>query len=145
MKAKEYFQYINKTYPNTEYSIDAYFKIELINDILAAKELYIGRYYLDKKKWIAAINRFKNVVDDYETTIYVEEALYRLVEVYYLLGLKEESQKYAKLLGYNYQSSEWYENSYAFFDKKYKKKEFIKLNEKNNITKKIKTFLNINE
>ena len=145
LKAKEYFQYINKTYPNTEYSIDAYFKIELINDILAAKELYIGRYYLDKKKWIAAINRFKNVIDDYETTIYVEEALYRLVEVYYLLGLKEESQKYAKLLGYNYQSSRWYENSYAFFDKKYKKKEFKKTNEKNNITKKIKTFLNINE
>ena len=145
LKAKEYFQYINKTYPNTEYSIDAYFKIELINDILAAKELYIARYYLEKKKWIPAINRFKNVIDDYDTTIYVEEALYRLVEVYYLLGLKEESQKYAKLLGYNYQSSEWYENSYAFFDKKYKKKEFIKTNEKNNITKKIKTFLNINE
>ncbi len=145
LKAKEYFEYINLNYPNTEYSVDAYFKIELINDILAAKELYIGRYYINKKKWIPAINRFKNVVDDYDTTIYVEEALYRLVEVYYLLGLKEEAKKYAKLLGYNYQSSQWYENSYALFDKKYKKKELTKINKKNNIVKKIKTFLNLDE
>ena len=145
LKAKEYFEYIITTYPNTEYSIDAYFKIELINDILAAKELYIARYYLEKKKWIPAINRFKNVIDDYDTTIYVEEALYRLVEVYYLLGLKEESQKYAKLLGYNYQSSQWYENSYALFDKKYQKKQNIKTNKSKNITNKIKTFLNIDE
>ena len=145
LKAKEYFQYINKTYPNTEYSIDASFKIELINDILAAKELYVGRYYIDKKKWIPAINRFKNVVDEYDTTIYVEEALYRLVEVYYLLGLKEEAKKYAKLLGYNYQSSQWYENSYAIFDETYKKRKIKKNKEKNNLVKKIKTFLNIDE
>tara|TARA_B100001250_G_scaffold321431_1_gene284505 strand:+ start:50 stop:886 length:837 start_codon:yes stop_codon:yes gene_type:complete len=145
LKAKEYFEYINLNYPNTEYSIDASFKIELINDILASKELYIGRYYVDKKKWIPAINRFKNVVDYYDTTIYVEEALFRLVEVYYLLGLEEEAKKYAKLLGYNYQSSQWYENSYALFDKKYKKKELTKINKKNNIVKKIKTFLNLDE
>ena len=98
-----------------------------------------------KKKWIPAINRFKNVIDDYDTTIYVEEALFRLVEVYYLLGLDEEAKKYAKLLGYNYQSSQWYENSYALFDKKYKKKKLTKLNKKNNIVKKIKTFLNLDE
>ena len=145
LKAKEYFEYIILNYPNTEYSLDASFKIELINDILAAKELYIGRYYIDKKKWIAAINRFKNVVNDYETTIYVEEALYRLVEVYYLLGLKEEAKKYAKLLGYNYQSSQWYENSYAIFDRTYRTKEIKKNKEKNKLVKKIKTFLNINE
>tara|TARA_Y100000768_G_scaffold336615_1_gene278366 strand:- start:2554 stop:3393 length:840 start_codon:yes stop_codon:yes gene_type:complete len=145
LKAKEYFEYINLTYPNTEYAIDSSFKIELINDILAAKELYIGRYYIDKKKWIPAINRFKNVVNDYDTTIYVEEALYRLVEVYYLLGLKEEAKKYAKLLGYNYQSSQWYENSYAFFNKKYKKREIKKNKGKNNLVKKIKTFLNVDE
>ena len=145
LKAKQYFEYIISTYPNTEYSIDASFKIELINDILAAKELYIGRYYIDKKKWIPAINRFKNVVDEYDTTIYVEEALYRLVEVYYLLGLKEESKKYAKLLGYNYQSSQWYENSYIIFDETYKKIEIKKNKEKNNLVKKIKTFLNIDE
>ena len=145
LKAKEYFEYINLNYPNTEYSIDASFKIELINDILASKELYIGRYYVDKKKWIPAINRFKNVVDDYDTTVYVEEALFRLVEVYYLLGVEEEAKKYAKLLGYNYQSSQWYENSYALFDKKYKKKKITKINKKNNIVKKIKTFLNLDE
>jgi outer membrane protein assembly factor BamD len=86
--------------------LDAHFKIDLINDILASKEMYIGRYYFDKKKWIPAINRFRSVIDNYETTIYTEEALHRLVEIYYLLGLKDESQKYANLLGYNYQSSE---------------------------------------
>ena len=145
LKAKEYFEYLNLNYPNTEYSIDASFKIELINDILASKELYIGRYYVDKKKWIPAINRFKNVIDDYDTTIYVEEALFRLVEVYYLLGLEEEAKKYAKLLGYNYQSSQWYENSYVFFDKKYKKKKLMKINKKNKIVQKIKTFLNVDE
>ena len=145
LKSKNYFQYLIKNYPNTEYAFDAAFKIELINDILAAKELYVGRYYVDRKKWIPAINRFKNIVNDYETTIYVEEALFRLVEIYYLLGLKEESRKYATLLGYNYQSSEWYENSYALFDKNYKK---INRNEdkiKNNLRKKIKTLFNIDE
>ena len=112
---------------------------------MAAKELYIGRYYIDKKKWIPAINRFKNVVNSYDTTVYVEEALYRLVEVYYLLGLKEEAKKYAKLLGYNYQSSQWYENSYAMFDKTYKKRVIKKNKEKNKLVKKIKNFLNIDE
>ena len=145
LKSKNYFQYLIKNYPNTEYAFDAAFKIELINDILAAKELYVGRYYVDRKKWIPAINRFKNIVNDYETTIYVEEALFRLVEIYYLLGLKEESRKYATLLGYNYQSSEWYENSYALFDENYEK---INRNEdktKNNLRKKIKTLFNIDE
>ena len=93
----------------------------MIDDILASKEVYLGRYYIDRKKWVPAINRFKNVIEEYETTIYVEEALHRLVEIHYTLGLKNEAEKYAKLLGYNYQSSEWYENSYMIFDKKYKK------------------------
>ena len=145
IKAKEYFNYLNRNYPNTEYSVDASFKIELINDILAAKELYIGRYYVDKKKWIPAINRFKNVIDDYDTTIYVEEALYRLVEIYYLLGLNQEAKKYANLLGYNYQSSEWYENSYMLFDKKYKKKEIKEIKKRYKIKEKIKKYLNIYE
>ena len=145
LKAKDYFEYLIKNYPNTEYAFDAAFKIELIDDILAAKELYVGRYYVDRKKWIPAINRFKNVVNDYDTTIYVEEALYRLVEIYYLLGLKEESKKYAALLGYNYESSQWYENSYALFDESYEK---IKRNEnskKNNLKKKIKKLFSIDE
>ncbi|WP_440676012.1 outer membrane protein assembly factor BamD [Candidatus Pelagibacter sp. HIMB1593] len=145
LKAKSYFEYLIQNYPNTEYSIDADFKIELINDVLAAKELYIGRYYVDRKKWIPAINRFKNVVDDYDTTIYIEEALYRLVEIYYLLGLKDESKKYANLLGYNYQSSKWYENSYVLFDKKYQKNNLDKSNKKSNLRKKLKNFLNLDE
>ena len=120
--AKENFNLVIKNYPNSEYALDAKFKIELIDDILASKEMYVGRYYFEKKKWIAAINRFKTVVDEYDTTIYVEEALHRLVEVHYTIGLKDEAKKYAKLLGYNYQSSEWYEMSYGVFDEMYKKK-----------------------
>ena len=121
IKAKENYMIVVEKFPNTDYAIDASFKLDLINDILASKEMYIGRYYLQKKKWISAINRFRNVVDLYQTTIYVEEALHRLVETYYIIGLKQESEKYAKLLGYNYQSSEWYEMTYSLFDKKYVK------------------------
>ena len=133
--AKETFEIIIQKFPNTEYAIDAQFKIDLILDLLASKEMYIGRYYFQKKKWIPAINRFRTVIDKYETTIYTEEALHRLVEVYYTLGLKNEAQKYAKLLGYNYQSSEWYENSYSIFDKTYakNKKDNLKKNKKRNI------------
>ena len=82
----------------------------------------LGRYYIQKKKWIPAINRFRKIIDDYETTIYSEEALHRLVEIYYILGLQGEAEKYAYLLGYNYQSSEWYKKSYGVFDKMYEKK-----------------------
>ncbi len=139
LKAQENFKYIINNYPNTEYSIDAEFKLKLINDILAAKEMYVGRYYVDRKKWIPAINRFKNVLDNYDTTIYVEEALYRLVEIYYLLGIKDESIKYAKLLGYNYQSSEWYEKSYSFFNKEYKKNEIKNKKKKDSIITKAKS------
>ena len=129
-------------YPNSEYSLDANFKLDFINDILASKEMYIGRYYYDKKKWIPAINRFQTVVNDYETTIYTEEALHRLVEVHYRIGLKNEAQKYAELLGYNYQSSEWYEKSYAVFNKNYKKnKKRIKKEKKDTILKKFKSLL----
>ena len=145
LKSKEYFVYIINNFPNTEYSIDARFKLDLINDILAAKEMYVGRYYFDKKKWIPAINRFKVVINEYDTTIYVEEALHRLVEIHYVLGLKNESKKYANLLGYNYQSSKWYEESYALFDKKYKKRAKSKNNKKkkkiNKIVDKFKSLI----
>ena len=121
IKAKKYFNILINQFPNTEYALDAKFKIDYIDDLLAAKEMYLGRYYSNKKKWIPAINRFRTVIDNYETTIYVEEALYRLVEIHYLLGLQNESQKYAKLLGYNYQSSGWYKKSYGLFYKNYEK------------------------
>ena len=118
--AKIKFNFILKEYPNTEYALDAEFKISLINDILASKEMYIGRYYFEKKKWISAINRFRTVIDEYDTTIYTAEALHRLVEVHYTIGLIDEAEKYAQLLGYNYGSSEWYQNTYSLFNKNYK-------------------------
>jgi outer membrane protein assembly factor BamD len=121
MLAKEKFQYVIKKFPNTDYALDSKFKLDLINDVLASKEMYLGRYYFDRKKWIPSINRFRKVIDDYSQTIYVEEALHRLVEVHYTLGLVEEAKKYANLLGYNYQSSEWYKKTYGFFDKTYEK------------------------
>ena len=138
INAKNSFEFLIKTYPNTEYALDAEFKLELINDLLAAKELYIGRYYFDKKKWIPAINRFRTIIDEYDTTIYVEEALHRLVEVHYTIGLKDEAQKYAELLGYNYKSSKWYERSYAVFNKNYEKNQLQK-KKKNSIYSKVKS------
>ena len=146
IKAKEYFKIVSKDYPNTNYSLDAEYKIDLVNDTLASKEMYIGRYYFDKKKWIPAINRFRTVIDDYETTIYAQEALHRLVEVHYILGLKDEAKKYAKLLGYNYQSSKWYEKSYSVFDKEYKenvKNRDKQKSKKNKTLKKIKSLFSL--
>ena len=83
--------------------------------------MYLARYYVEREKWIPAINRFKTVVSKYDTTIFVEEALHRLVEIHYKLGLIEESKKYAVLLGYNYQSSKWYEETYRILNKDYVK------------------------
>ncbi len=145
VNSKKNFNIILNDYPNTEYAIDAEFKIDLIDDILAAKEMYLGRYYFERKKWIPAINRFREIVDNYDTTIYAEEALHRLVEVHYTIGLTNEAEKYAQLLGYNYQSSKWYKNSYSLFDKTYekRKKERIKTYKKKSGTliKKFKTLL----
>ena len=145
VNAKKNFQIILDKYPNTEYAIDADFKLDLINDILAAKEMYIGLYYFEKKKWIPAINRFREITDNYDTTIYAEEALHRLVEVHYILGLVDEAEKYAQLLGYNYQSSKWYENSYSLFNKNYekRKKERLKTYKKksSSILKKFKSLI----
>tara|TARA_A100000164_G_scaffold344120_1_gene342949 strand:- start:547 stop:1152 length:606 start_codon:yes stop_codon:yes gene_type:complete len=119
--AKEKFKFVVGQFPDTDYALDATYKLDLIDNILASKEMYLGRYYMQKKKWIPAINRFRKIIDDYETTIYSEEALHRLVEVHYILGLQMEAEKYAYLLGYNYQSSEWYKKSYSVFDKIYEK------------------------
>ena len=120
LKAKEQFIYVAQTYPNTDFALDAKFKIDLIKEILASKEMYLGNYYIQKKKWIAAINRYKNVINEYETTIFVEEALHRLVELHYKIGLVNEAKKYAQLLGYNYLSSDWYKSTYKIFNKDYK-------------------------
>ena len=119
IEAKKKFDFILKNYPSTQFAYDASFKLDLIQDILASKEMYIGRHYIKKGKWIAAVNRFKTVVQEYDQTIFVEEALHRLVEINYKLGLVEESQQYAKVLGYNYLSSEWYKKSYKIFNKDY--------------------------
>ena len=116
IKAKEKFNFIVENYPNTDFAIDSRFKLNLIDDLLASKEMYLGRYYLSKEKWIAAINRFKTVVNLYDQTVFIEEALHRLVEIYFKIGLENESQKYAKLLGYNYLSGEWYKKSYKIFN-----------------------------
>ena len=120
LDSKKQFEIIIKEYPTTEFAIDAKFKIDLITEILAGKEMYIARYYLDRSKWIPALNRYKKVVDEYSTTIYAEEALHRLVEINFRLGLVDESKKYANTLGYNYQSSDWYKNSYKIFNTKYR-------------------------
>ena len=127
LKAKKQFKFIMNNFPNTDFAMDSKFKLDLIYDKLAGKEMYIANHYLKKEKWIPAINRFKNVVENYSTTVYVEEALHRLVEIHYKIGLTQESKKYAKLLGYNYQSSEWYKESYKVFNKEYKtKKKLVK-------------------
>ncbi len=118
IKAREYLNLLVKEYPDTEYAEDAKFKLELIHEILASKELYLANYYLDREKWIPAINRYKKIVNEYDTTIFIEEALYRLVELNYKLGLEEEARKYSVLLGYNYQSSQWYELSYKILNTK---------------------------
>ena len=146
LDSKRIFLNIINKYPQTDFAIDAEFKLDLIEDILAAKEIYLGRYYFDKKKWISAINRFRTVTDKYDTTIYVEEALHRLVELYYIIGLENEAKKYANLLGYNYKSSEWYEKSYSIFDKMYEKNKNDKITNKEklstSIIKKFKSLFN---
>ena len=120
LNSKKYFNIVINEYPNTDFALDAKFKLDLIANVLASKEVYIGKYYISRKKWIPAINRFKNVINKYEKTEYVEEALHRLVEINYIIGLESEAKKYATLLGYNYQSSEWYQESYRVFNKNYK-------------------------
>ena len=138
LQAKKKFEFITQTYPDTDYATDARFKLDLITDQLAAKEMSIARYYMKTQKWIPALNRLKTVVEKYDKTVFVEEALHRLVEVYYRLGLVEESKQAASILGYNYQSGEWYKKSYKIFNKKYKPKKIVKDGEMGLIRRKIK-------
>ena len=142
IKAREYFNFLIKNFPNTDFAEDAYFKLELVAEILASKELYLANYYLDREKWIPAMNRYKNIVNEYDTTIFIEEALYRLVELNYKLGLIDEAKKYTALLGYNYQSSEWYERSYNIVNTNYKKTNIKKdLKKEKSLLKKFKDLL----
>ena len=138
LQAREKFEFIMRTYPDTDYATDARFKIDLIIDQLAAKEMSIARYYMKTEKWIPALNRLKIVVDQYDRTVFVEEALHRLVEVYYRLGLLEEAKQAATILGYNYQSGQWYARSYKVFNKKYKSKKIKKKKKMGLIRRKIK-------
>ena len=141
LQAQEKFNFVIKNYPDSDYALDAEYKLDLIQEYLASKEMYIALHYLKKKKWIASINRYKTVVEQYEKTIYVEEALHRLVELHYKIGLTEEAKKYAAMLGYNYLSSSWYEKSYIIINKDYKK-----LSKKNNKDQKksiLKSFKNL--
>ncbi len=143
LKAKTYFTLLIKEFPNTDYAEDAQFKLELIEEVLASKELYLANYYLDREKWIPAINRYKKIVNQYDTTIYVEEALYRLVELNYKLGMVNEAKKYTALLGYNYQSSDWYERSYKILNKNYKNPEITQdLKNQKSLLKRFKDLLN---
>ena len=140
LRAKEYFNLIIQNYPETDYALDGKYKLELIDEILAAKEMYIARHYIKKKKWIAAINRLKFVITKYDTSIYVEEALHRLVEVYYIIGLENEAKKYAQTLGYNYLSSEWYKKSYKIFNQDYKVLKKTEKKENKKLIDKIRSF-----
>ncbi len=142
LKAKDKFLYILSNYPNTDFALDAKFKLDLIADILASKEIYLANYYIEREKWIPAINRLKIVINDYNETIYVEEALHRLVEVHYKIGLENEAKKYANVLGYNYRSGEWYKESYKIFNKDYlNEREKLRQKNKKSIFKKLKTLI----
>ena len=147
LKTKKIIEDYIKRYPENDYTLDLKFKLGLIQNQLAAKEIYIAKFYIKTQKWIPAINRLKVVINEYEETIFIEEALHRLVEIYYNLGLMGEAEKTAKILGYNYNSSKWYENSYALLNKDYqleqkKLEKKLKKNEGGLVKKTIDKILN---
>ena len=139
LKAKKKFEFIMENFPDTDYATDSRFKIDLIVDQLAAKEMSVARFYMQTEKWIPALNRLKVVVNEYDTTVFVEEALHRLVEIYYRLGLEEEAKQAASILGYNYKAGDWYKRSYKVFNKNYKPKKIKEKKEKGLIRRKIKS------
>ena len=136
--AKKYLETVIKNYPDTDYAKDSKYKLDYITEVMASKEMYLARYYVEREKWIPAIKRFQKVISDYDTTIFVEEALHRLVELNYKIGLENEAEKYALLLGYNYKSSMWYEASYRIVNKDYKIKKISNKNQKDNLLTKFK-------
>ena len=137
--AQQNFKYVLENYPDSDFALDSQFKLELIQQILASKEMYLAKYYIEKEKWIPAINRLKIVVEKFDKTVFIEEALHRLVEVYYKIGLVVEAKQAASILGYNYKSSKWYERSYVVFNKKYIPQKIEKEKNLGLIRKKIKS------
>ena len=134
-----------KKYPNTDYALDLKFKLDLIINQMAAKEISIARYYIKNEKWIPAINRLKIIVEEYDRTIFVEEALFRLVEIYYRVGLENEAKAAAAMLGYNYNSSEWYEKSYKILNRDYEAKKITKDKKNNLITRTLQKIIKLND
>ncbi len=137
LKADRKINFFLKNFPESEYAIDLRFKKDLIQNQLSAKELYIAKYYMSVQKWIPAINRLKNILEKYDKTIFVEEALHRLVELHYHIGLEEEARKYASILGYNYNSSEWFQESYKILNKNYEIKKIGSLEKDSSLLDKI--------
>ena len=125
LEANKKIDFFIKKYPDSDYAIDLKFKKDLIQNQLAAKELYVAKYYISTQKWVPAINRLKIIIEKYDETIFIEEALHRLVEVHYHLGLESEANNYAKILGYNYNSSEWFQASYKLLNKDYEIKKSL--------------------
>ena len=145
IKSKKEIETFLKKYPDTDYAMDLRFKLDLILNQMAAKEISIARYYINNDKWIPAIKRLKVVVEEYDNTIFIEEALYRLVETYYRIGLVDEAQAAAAMLGYNYNSSEWYERSYAILNTSYKPLKVEKDDDEKKLVNRIKKIFSIND
>jgi len=140
LDAKKQINFFINKYPDTDYSIDLKFKKDLVENQLAAKELFVAKYYISVQKWIPAINRLKIILKQYDKTVFIEEALHRLVEINFHIGLENEAKKYANILGYNYNSSEWFKQSYKILNKDYvitKRPNQESTNEKDSIIKKI--------
>ena len=144
LDAKKKIDFFLKTYPNSEYAIDLNLKKDLVRNQFAARELYIAKYYIKVQKWVPAINRLKIIVNDYDRTIFVEEALHRLVEIHYHIGLEQEAKKFASILGYNYNSSEWFQQSYKVLNKNYIFKKVEKDKSDKALFKKILDIIKIN-
>ena len=132
--ALKQFKKIIEKHPNSIFAEDSRFKIDLLLEQLAGKEMYLARYYMNREKWVPALYRLNNIYKNYQTTIYIEEALHRLVEINYKIGNIESAKKYASILGYNFNDSDWYKKSYNLIEKKnysiYKKKEKINFKKK---------------
>ncbi|MEP3046266.1 MAG: outer membrane protein assembly factor BamD [Roseibium sp.] len=116
-KAASAYSELIQRYPESEYVSDAQEKLRIVEDQLGGKEMQVGRYYLKKRNYIAGINRFKTVITNYQTTRHVEEALYRLTEAYYSLGVTSEAQTAAAVLGHNYPDTQWYKDAYTLLNK----------------------------